>query len=108
MLSAAVFVRSGLYRFLGPGSHKSYRRDNCIGCRHFSLEPLRKRVKVAQSLDGNIELLDLRPQTAKDIVAPSREVRITPKQHLQMHVWGRQSSLLEDSVKSGSHLRVRS
>jgi hypothetical protein len=68
------------------------------------LKSLRQRSEVAQRLERQILLLDLRAQTAQKIVDPSRKVWITPEQHLHTHGWRRQSSFLENPVKSESYL----
>jgi hypothetical protein len=70
------------------------------------MEPLSKRIEVAELVERNIQLLDLRPQAAKKIVDPSREVSVAAEQDLHAHGRRRQSSPLEEPVKSGSDLRV--
>ncbi len=65
-----------------------------------------QRSEVAQRFERQVLLLNLRPQAAEKIIDPTREVRVTPEQYLHTHGWRRQSSLLEDAVKSESYLCV--
>src|SRR5262249_35884204 len=89
-----------------PGSDESNEGYNCFrGC-HFGLQPLWKRIEISQGLERKVEALDLRAQTAKEVVAPSCEVRITSERHLQTNARRRHSCFLEDPVKSRPDLRI--
>ncbi len=70
------------------------------------MDPIRKRVEVAQLFEGNVVLLCQRADGDEKVRDQSGKVGIAPQRRFHMHGWRGQPNFLKDAVKSGSHLRV--
>ena len=92
----------------GPCPNHGHERHDGLRCRHFGFQALWKRIKVAQRFEGNVLLLTLWTQAAKQMVSPFCKVLISSKKYLHPHAGCRQTSFSENAMKLDTYLCVSS